>query len=82
MREGRRVQRPRQTYVWPIRQLRNFVAARVGVSADDSGLDTLPLHRASHPYHVKRGANLSALHVCMRGQGCTDRDRHMFGQKD
>ena len=28
MREGRRVQRPRQTYVWPIRQLRNFVAAQ------------------------------------------------------
>ena len=57
-------------------------AARVGVEADDSGLDTLPLHRASHPYHVKRGANLSALHACMRGQGRTDRDRHMFGPTD
>ncbi len=34
---------------------------------------------ASHPSHVKRGANLTALHACMRGQGCNDRDRHMFG---
>ncbi len=34
---------------------------------------------AWHPSHVKRGAKLSALHACMRGQGCNDRDRHMFG---
>ncbi len=34
---------------------------------------------ASHPSRVERGANLSALHACMRSQGCNDRNRHMFG---
>jgi len=52
------------------------------LEADDSKLNTLPLHRASHPYHVKRGTDLSALHACMRKKGCTDHDSHMFGPRD